>query len=51
MDFLAERFGKTAVEQAFAGRDNPIRFSAVYRPKVNVYQGQESLQFEIRNYC
>jgi single-stranded-DNA-specific exonuclease len=51
MDFLTERFGKTAVEQAFAGRDNPIRFSAVYRPKVNVYQGQESLQFEIRNYC
>jgi single-stranded-DNA-specific exonuclease len=51
LDFLTERFGEASVEQAFAGRDNPIRFSAVYRPKVNVYQGQESLQFEIRNYC
>jgi single-stranded-DNA-specific exonuclease len=51
LDFLTGRFGAASVEQAFAGRDNPIRFSAVYRPKVNVYQGQESLQFEIRNYC
>jgi single-stranded-DNA-specific exonuclease len=51
LDFLTERFGEASVEQALAGRDNPIRFSAVYRPKVNVYQGQESLQFEIRNYC
>jgi single-stranded-DNA-specific exonuclease len=49
--FLEEKFGASAVEKAYAGRENPIDFSAVYRPKINVYQGRESLQFEIRNYC
>jgi single-stranded-DNA-specific exonuclease len=51
LDFLTDKFGAAAVEKAYAGRNNPIVFSAVYRPKINVYQGRESLQFEIRNYC
>jgi single-stranded-DNA-specific exonuclease len=51
LGFLAERFGESAVEQAYAGRDNPIRFSAVYRPKIDTYRGEESLVFELRNYC
>jgi single-stranded-DNA-specific exonuclease len=51
LDFLTDKFGAAAVEKAYTGRNNPIVFSAVYRPKINVYQGRESLQFEIRNYC
>jgi single-stranded-DNA-specific exonuclease len=49
--FLTGKFGAAAVDRAYAGRENPIVLSAVYRPKINVYQGRESLQFEIRNYC
>jgi single-stranded-DNA-specific exonuclease len=49
--FLTGEFGAAAVDRAYAGRENPIVLSAVYRPKINVYQGRESLQFEIRNYC
>jgi single-stranded-DNA-specific exonuclease len=51
LGFLTDKFGEAAVKNAFDGRENAIVFSAVYRPKVNVYQGRESLQFEIRNYC
>lgn len=50
-NFLEERFGKENLRAAYDGRQNAIDFSAVYRPKINVYNGQESLQFEIRNYC
>lgn len=50
-EFLVGRFGRDAVEAAYAGRSNPIDFAAVYRPKINVFHGQECIQFEIRSYC
>jgi single-stranded-DNA-specific exonuclease len=50
-DYFREKFGNGAVEDAFAGRYNPIVFSAVYKPSINSYRGEESLQFEIRDYC
>jgi single-stranded-DNA-specific exonuclease len=49
-NYFKEQYGSAAVEAAFAGRDNPIVFSAVYQPSVNSYRGEESLQFEIRHY-
>lgn len=49
--FLTEKFGADEVKAAYAGNKNGIDFSAVYRPKIDVYHGQESIQFEIRSYC
>ena len=49
--YFTDKFGSAAVENAFAGMENAISFSAVYRPTVNCYKGEESLQFEIRYYA
>ena len=49
--FVNERFGNEQLKAAYAGRENCIEISAVYRPKINEFHGQESIQFEIRNYC
>lgn len=49
--YFAEKFGGTAVEEAFAGRDNPIVFSAVYEPGIDSYRGEESLRFTLFYYC
>jgi single-stranded-DNA-specific exonuclease len=49
-DYFRKQYGTEAVEAAFAGRDNPIVFSAVYQPSINSYRGEETLQFEIRYY-
>lgn len=49
-DYLAEQFGTEELEKARRGRENAIRISAVYYPKINRYRDSESLQFEIQYY-
>lgn len=49
--FLREKYGENELQLALAGRENSIRISVIYRPKINTYRGEERLQFEIRNYC
>ncbi len=48
--YLAEQFGAEELEKARRGRENAIRISAVYYPKINRYRDSESLQFEIQYY-
>ena len=49
-DYLAEQFGTEELEKARRGRENAIRISAVYYPRINRYRDSESLQFEIQYY-
>lgn len=49
-DYLEEQFGAEELEKARRGRENAIRISAVYYPKINRYRDSESLQFEIQYY-
>ena len=49
-NYLEEKFGKQQVDNAMYGRENNIRISAVYYPKINEYRGVEELQMEIQYY-
>lgn len=48
-EYLTEKFGIDQVEKAKNGKDNNIRVSMVYAPKINNYRDMESLQFEIQS--
>ena len=50
LTYMTEQFGARAVEAAMHGRENEIRLSVVYVPKINEYHGQESVQIEIQAY-
>ena len=50
LTYMTEQFGAGAVEAAMHGRENEIRLSVVYVPKINEYHGQESVQIEIQAY-
>ena len=49
-DYITEQFGAAELEKAKHGRENSIRLSFVYYPKINRYRDSESLQFEIQYY-
>ena len=49
-DYITEQFGTAELEKAKHGRENSIRLSFVYYPKINRYRDSESLQFEIQYY-
>ena len=49
-EYITERFGAAELEKARHGRENAIRLSMVYYPKINRYRDSESLQFEIQYY-
>ncbi|MCI8484651.1 MAG: single-stranded-DNA-specific exonuclease RecJ [Lachnospiraceae bacterium] len=51
LDFLQEKYGKEALEQVMMGRDSGVIVSFIYYPEVNVYNGRESLQIIVKNYC
>lgn len=64
LDFLRKKFGNTALEQTMTGcREtgpmavetgnfhNGITVSFIYYPEINVYNGRESLQIIVKNYC
>ena len=48
--YIEERFGANQLEAALAGRENGIRLSLVYYPKINSFRGVDELQFEIQYY-
>ncbi|MCM1106508.1 MAG: single-stranded-DNA-specific exonuclease RecJ [Blautia sp.] len=48
--YLRERFGENELSAALGGRENAIRLSVVYSPRINEYQGNETLQLEIKYY-
>lgn len=48
--YITERFGVGQLEKARHGKENAIRLSMVYYPKINRYRDSESLQFEIQYY-
>lgn len=50
VSYMREQFGAQAVDAALRGRENAIRLSIVYAPKINVFRGEETLQFEIQAY-
>lgn len=51
LDYFRERFGEAEVEAALSGRENAIRFAAIYEPSVDDYNGRNQVQVIIRNYC
>lgn len=48
--YLSEKFGEQALADAYAGRRNAIRIAILYYPRINSYQGRESLEIEIKGY-
>ncbi len=51
LEFLRQKYGDQAVEQALAGRGSGMLVSLVYYPEINVYNGRESIQVIVKNYC
>ncbi len=51
LDFLRGKFGNYALKQAMSGQNSEIRVSFIYYPEINVYNGRESLQIIVKNYC
>jgi single-stranded-DNA-specific exonuclease len=48
--YIVEKFSRAALSLAMDGRENPIRLSIVYVPKIDHYRDRENLQFEIKYY-
>lgn len=51
LDYFRGRFGEAEVEAALQGRENAIRFAAIYEPSVDDYNGRNQVQVIIRSYC
>lgn len=50
LEYFKERFGEAEVAAAMAGRENYIRFAAVYDPVIDHYNGRNQIQIVIRRY-
>lgn len=50
LDYFREKFGEAEVAAAMAGRENAIRFMAVYDPAIDIYNGRNQVQITIRRY-
>ncbi len=51
LDFLGKKYGNDAVQQAISGKGTDMAVSFIYYPEINVYNGKESLQIIVKNYC
>lgn len=51
LEFLRQKYGGNAIEQALAGTGSGMLVSLVYYPEINVYNGRESIQIIVKNYC
>ena len=49
--FLEETFGAEEYNRLYQGGDCNIRIHVIYYPDLNVYQGRESLQMIMQDYC
>lgn len=50
-DFLTKNFGEEEQHRLYQTGSDRIRISVVYYPDINVYQGKESLQMVMKDYC
>ncbi|MEY8516261.1 single-stranded-DNA-specific exonuclease RecJ [Lachnospiraceae bacterium 29-84] len=51
LSFLEEKYGTYALRQAMQGQEGDLYVSFLYYPEINVYNGRESLQVIVKNYC
>ncbi len=51
LGFLEKKYGGRALAQAMAGQGSGMKVSFVYYPEINHYNGKESIQIVIKNYC
>nr|WP_297704635.1 single-stranded-DNA-specific exonuclease RecJ [uncultured Butyrivibrio sp.] len=50
--FLADKFGQDSVDEMYLGNtDGNMKINIAYYPNINSYQGRESLQFIMNDYC
>lgn len=49
--FLTEGFGQEAYDRLYRGDGGDICIHVIYYPDLNVYQGRESLQMIMQDYC
>lgn len=50
-DFLTEHFGQEERDRLYQAGSDVIQISVIYYPDINVYQGRESLQMVMKDYC
>lgn len=50
-NFLTKKFGEEERRRLYLTGSDIIRISVVYYPDINVYQGRESLQMVMKDYC
>lgn len=48
--YLAEKYGESAVQELFWGRGNGLELDVTYYPSINEYMGRKTLQIVIKNY-
>lgn len=51
LNFLEERFGSRALAQALAGAGSGMQVSFAYYPEINRYNGRETIQIVVKNFC
>lgn len=51
MEFITEKYGEEQVRKAKMSIPNDIRISVIYYPDINEYNGHESMQIIVNNYC
>lgn len=47
---IAEKYGKEALEAAFYGKENPIRFHIGFYPEINEYRNTATVQIKITDF-
>lgn len=51
LDFLEKKYGKQALAQAMEGGQSGMTVSFVYYPEIDSYNGRETIQIVVKNYC
>ena len=51
LDYYREKYGEDQVDALLSGRPQQMRFSFVYYPQMNCYQGRSVPQIVIRHYA
>lgn len=51
INYFREKYGDEEVESTLRGNGGAIKASFVYYPEINVFNGNESLQIIVKNYC
>jgi single-stranded-DNA-specific exonuclease len=50
-EFLIKKYDQQQTEALFQGQGSHMVLSVIYYPEINKYNGKESLQITIKNYC